>query len=251
MITGKAGGEDHVFIEIYNDYSIIDHNFIYGVFPNSREKILIDRFKDPLEYRNVISDPSYAKVADSLQQILFNFHPQIEKEYAAGMKLADFPDEKVFRQDSIYNTGIPYLGGKPFNLEVKFTYTQTAKGPLVVFHDGNTHGLSVFIKDKSIFCGLRTWSEDQIEEISNELKKGENSLTLRLSPEGMVEAILNGKLAQRFQSSWPIPVQGGNKHFLTGSWTIGKPAGNWYRKIGNYNNEKYTSDISGVKLSIR
>jgi len=84
VILGESEGDDHAIIEIRNNYSWISDNYIFGIFPSTREEVLIDRVKDPFELKNYISDPNYKHISDSLRGLLYSFHPPIRDHFLAG-----------------------------------------------------------------------------------------------------------------------------------------------------------------------
>jgi arylsulfatase len=86
MIRGEAEGADHAIIEIRKNYSRISDEYIFGLFPATREEVLVDRVADPQELRNVAYDKKYSHVADSLRNLLYNFHPAIRNQMDAGKR---------------------------------------------------------------------------------------------------------------------------------------------------------------------
>lgn len=248
MITGDSEGDDHAFVEILGNYSIITHNYLYGVFPMSKERVLIDRISDPEEFENLIDNPNYKSISDSLEKILYNFHPEIKDEYERMKDMADLPEKVSFFQGREYGgTDVPYLGGKPFTITADFSFSPGYEGPIFAFHEGQTHGLSLYVKNNSLFFGVRTFSVDQIELLSDKIEGGRNFLTISLNTEGMIEVSMSGKVVKRLRSSWPMPIQPGNTHFLSGTWMVGKPAPRWMGSIGSYErNSVYPGKINEI-----
>lgn len=250
MLTGASQGSDHAFVEIYGNYSVITDEYIYGVFPGSKEQVLIDRITDPQEFTNLIKEPLYKRKADSLRDILYHFHPAIEDEYERTDSLPDLPVWATFSKGNTYRGGqVPYLGGTSFLMHVEFDYHHGYEGPIFVFHEGRTHGISLYVKESSLYSGFRTYSEDQVEVISDKLIDGVNSLSLNLNMEGVLEVIMNETDVARFKTSWPMPVQEGNKYFLTGEWSIGKTAHAWMGCIGAYeSSSSYPGTIDQITI---
>jgi len=146
---------------------------------------------------------------------------------------------------------LPYLGGNPLKIQGSFTYENGQDGPLFVFHEGRTHGLSLYIKNGLLYCGFRTWTEDHIENITTTNLDKNNNFELNLGQDGRVSISLNGKIVKCFQSPWPMPVQAGNSHYLTGTWHIGTAGLEWFTPIGNYGqDEVYPGNIFPVKVKI-
>jgi len=249
MISGESEGDDHAIVEIFENYSLLTQDYIYGVFPNSKEKVLIDRRKDPNAHNNLISDKDYSKTAERLQNVLYDFRPEIEEEFQSGTPLPDLPNAIGIEQGKTSSKEGPYLGGQTLKITGSFTHSKGQEGPLVVFHEGDTHGLSIYIKQDKLYCGIRTWYDDQIEPINSQYLIGKNKFELKLESSGRVSVVLNGSPVTEFQSSWPMPVQPGKKQYLTGTWSIGKTESRWFKPIGNYEKENtYPGIINPVQV---
>ena len=116
---------------------------------------------DPHELDNQILNPKFVSIADSLETILYNFRSEIQQEFAQHSSLQKLPNSVVMVQGGSYKDyDIPYLGGNPLKIEGSFTYENGQDGPLFVFHEGGTHGLSMYVKNGILYCGFRTWTED-------------------------------------------------------------------------------------------
>lgn len=248
MVTGESDGDEYAIVEILGNYSLVTHDYIYGIFPKSNEKVLIDKREDPNEHHNLINDTSYAPVADSLEHILYGFRGEIKQELDQYSALPKLPRSVTMKQGNSYGKyDVPYLGGKTFKIKKSFAHKKGEEGPLLVFHESRTHGLSIYIKQNTLYCGFRTWGEDQIETIGKLGQK--NDFELSLDHHGRTSISLNGKLVKEFQSLWPMPVQAGNMYYLTGNWNVGKAGSKWIAPIGDYEKGQiYPNGISQVKL---
>lgn len=251
MISGSSEGASHAFVEILGSYSLISEDHIYGVFPPTREKVLIDRVKDPGEFSNLIHDPLYKRTADSLRNILYSFHPEIEAEFEQGDSLPLLPEQLILPgAGKQKGYGLPYLGGRSLSIEFSFYHRTGQEGPLLCFHEGRTHGLSLYVDDSGLHAGFRTFYEDRHFKIPGTVVDGTNSLHIELRRDGLCAVSLNGRGAPAFRTAWPMPVQEGHMHYLTGEWFIGRSAPPWMGSIGAYDlNSSYPGAIGQIKLS--
>ncbi|MDG2397104.1 MAG: sulfatase-like hydrolase/transferase [Flavobacteriaceae bacterium] len=252
MIIAESDGDNHAIVEILGNYSLLTHEYVYGVFPKTNEKVLFDKREDPHELDNQILNPKFVSIADSLETILYNFRPEIQQEFAQHSSLQKLPNSVVMVQGGSYkDDDIPYLGGKPLKIEGSFTYENGQDGPLFVFHEGRTHGLSMYIKNGILYCGFRTWTEDHIEKITILNLDKNNDFEVDLDHDGQVSITLNGKNIKQFQSPWPMPVQPGNINYLTGNWDIGTAGSKGFTPIGDYRKEHiYSGNIYQVQIQI-
>jgi arylsulfatase A-like enzyme len=250
MITAESDGDNHAIVEILGNYSLLTHEYVYGVFPKTNEKVLFDKRVDPHEFNNQIHNPDYVSITDSLETILYNFRPEIQQEFVQHSPLAKLPNSVVMEQGGSYKEyDIPYLGGKSLKIKGSFTYKKGQDGPLFVFYEGRTHGLSLYIKNNSFYCGVRTWNEDQIEKIAIKYLAKKNDFELNLGQDGQISITLNHKIVKQFYSSWPMPVQPGNTRYLTGTWNIGTAGSKLTTPIGDYKKkEVYPGTISPIKV---
>ena len=79
VLLGEKEADDHAFIEILNDYSIVTDEYKLGLYTPYDEGELYDRKKDPDELYNVYYQDEYSRIVDSLTTILYEFHPPLKE----------------------------------------------------------------------------------------------------------------------------------------------------------------------------
>jgi arylsulfatase len=253
MMLGAEEGDDHAIIEILGNYSWITKDYLLGVFPTTKEEILIDRREDPGEHFNLINNPEYIHIADSLRQLLFEHHPPIKEAFQKGEELEELPRMLIFSQgETTHRRNTPYLGGKGWTLKTAFTWTEGDSGSIFTFQEGRAHGLTAYVQNGTLYFGLRKWGEDQILKISDKLVEGKINCEASLCKDGMLTVTINGKPAFSGKTNWPMPIQAGRTHALTGSWFAGSGGFNWIKPIGNnQQTEEYSGSIDVVEIQIK
>lgn len=222
VIRGEEAGADHAIIEIRNNYSRICDRYIFGVFPSTRQEVLVDRFADPDEYINLAGSAHYREVADSLRKLLYGFWPGIADRVSEGRTLYPLPLHLQLDngRQSLPGT-TPYLMGRPFILKVECSTAGNASGELVSYHQGALHAFEVRVAGGKVFVGIRRFGKDSVYEIRRPLTDGSNILEIRLSASGVMRVSVNGNRRQKFRTVWPMPVQAGSEHYLNGLWFCG------------------------------
>ncbi len=225
MLLGKTEGDDHAVVEIRNNYSWVSDEFIFGIFPSSREEVLVDRINDPNELGNYINDPSYRKIADSLRTLLYNFHPPIRDQFAAGVSHPPLPSTlELGNGEQSQPAKTPYLGGKPFTLEVDFNTETNYRGAFVTFYEGNLQGFELKTDGEKLLIGFRKFGKDTILSTDAKFVMGDNSVLITLDKAGTMTVSINGGKKKKFTTPWPMPLQGGAERYLNGIWFSGKRA---------------------------
>jgi hypothetical protein len=225
MITGETEGDDHAIIEIRNNYTWISDKFIFGVFPSTREEVLVDRINDPQELKNYAADPSYSKIADSLRTLLYNFHPPIRDHFADGVSHPPLPSDLTLGNgEQSQPAKTPYLGGKPFTLEVDFNTETYYRGAFVTFYEGTLHGFELKTDGEKLLIGFRKFGKDTILSTDAKFVMGDNSILITLDKAGTMRVSINGGKKKKLATPWPMPVQGGAERYLNGIWFSGKRA---------------------------
>lgn len=223
VISGAEDASDHAVIEIRNNYSWICDKYIFGIFPETRQEVLIDRIKDPSELKNVIADADYKSVGDSLRLLLYAFNPAIIREFEQGKELGHLPDTLNLKGGVRSSQELtPYLGGKAFDLEINFTAAFPLKAQLASFWVANLHGLSINIDGNTFVFGFRRFGTDKQFRLTGLPIIGENRIILGIRVNGMAEVTLNDKLIGSFRTDWPMAVQPGSENSQTGIWLAGK-----------------------------
>lgn len=253
MITGKEEGDDHAIVEIRQNYTWVTHDWLFGIFPPTQEEILIHRAEDPGEHFNVINNPEYKHIADSLRRLLYDFHPPIRKQFQNGSPLEVLPQSLTLNPgDTLQGRNNPYLGGRAWKMQLHFDYSQEAEGPLFTFHEGRAHGLSAFVCEGHLHLGFRTWGEDQILKLKDDLPEGKVSCSITLNKEGKVKASINGQHPFKESTDWPMPLQSGRKHYLTGAWYTASAGSRWVQPLGNYQHgDTYSDSIQTIQIQLK
>jgi len=222
VIRGEEAGSDHAFIEIRNNYSRISDEYIFALFPSTRQEVLVDRSNDSGEYNNLAGMPEYSHITDSLRKLLYNFWPAIEKKMSEGRFLEPLPlalslgDSAQSRQ-----AATPYIGGKPFTLNIDCTVEEGASGILASFHQGALHAFEVRVDKGKIHAGIRRFGKNSVYQVRQSLTEGNNAIEITITSDGVMSVSVNGRRAQRFITTWPMPVQPGSEHYLNGQWFSG------------------------------
>lgn len=223
VITGKSEGSDHSIVEIRDSYSWICKKYNFGIHFSSHEESLFDLTKDPGELKNVIDQPEYKQIADSLRNLLYTFHPAIKDDWN-NAKLPQKP-LKYFKWTA--NTQQDFrtdLRSKSFLIESKIQVVKGEDSKLFSFQQGAPHGFSVSLIDNKMVVDIRTWYKNERFE-SKEIDAGIKIFEFEMNGGGLL-IIKEGKSnLLSVQTKWPLPYQHGQESYMAGRWSFGN-AGN-------------------------
>ena len=249
VFKGKSEGADHAIVEIRDSYSWITKEYNFGIYFSTREEVLYDLTKDPGELRNVVLDPSYVKITDSLRKLLYKFHPSIKSDWLKGREL-----KKLTNKVKLYPKGIniptPDIRGKTIKIKSQFVNSQSLTSPLFSFSQGNTHGLFVFLSENKLQVILRTYYENKVWQTGS-IGIGKKHFSLEINEDGRLQIKINGNMVLSEISDWPLPYQTGVPNYMNGTWQMGKKP-DWYNSSAyNFSDKNPSLEIKFVQVETK